>query len=191
MNVGREDKVAYTWFINTYLRKSVPRSVQRGLLNKAPSTVFTISDEAIVLWYMENSWEVWEDMKARNDTKNATIATRYTVSGDKAGGDKGDAGWSEEGKVRYNQLFDIIAKERDSKIGKDFDAYYLLSEKPTDVKAGKKVKQSCSGQHVTAKNTLSILYQNTTAMKYNDFNNLEEGQEMDDLSNACPYDCGF
>ena len=43
---------------------------------------------------------------------------------------------------------------------------------------------------MTAKNTLSILYKTTTGLKYNDYNDLDEEQEMDDLASAHPYECG-
>jgi hypothetical protein len=180
MNVGRADKEAYTWFVNTYLRKVVPRNVQSSLFKSVPSKVFTISDEAIVLWFMENSWHVWEDMKSKPQQEKSLVNPRYTVPGDRSGGDKGTAGWTMEGKDRYNELFDLIEEERNSQVGKEFDEYYALSKKPDDFKRTKE-KPSSVGLPVVARNTLSALCAGATGSDYNIF---DENQEMDALDVA-------
>lgn len=183
--MGRADKEAYTWFVNTYLRKAVPRNVQSALFKSVPSKVFTISDEAIVLWFMENSWHVWADMKTRPKNEKSLVDPKYTVPGDRAGGDKGAAGWTPQGKDRYNELFDLVDEERKSKVGKEFDEYYALSKKPDDFKQTKE-KPSSSGRPVVARNTLSALCDFSTGLDYSNYDDIAENQEMEPLDTAGP-----
>lgn len=84
---GRKDKKAYLWFVNTYLRCSTVRGIENGLLHYSPSRVFTVCDEVMTIWFLENSWDLWMDMKANNLTRpnDSTVKTKYTVPGDKAG----------------------------------------------------------------------------------------------------------
>jgi hypothetical protein len=78
---GRQDHKAYTWFVNVYLTCTVGVGHDKGLIEKSPSDVFTVDDEVLVLWLMENNWEIWADMKKRNNTKTSTLNPKFTVTG--------------------------------------------------------------------------------------------------------------
>jgi hypothetical protein len=91
------------------------------------SDLCTESDEAMGLLMLENSWDKWmEDFEKEmngeitpgDKRKQKGIErhrTKYTIQG-KMKGSKG-SGWSEEGKVRFNQFFDKV--EMDRQIGKE------------------------------------------------------------------------
>lgn len=158
---GRKDPKAYTWFVDVYLTCSVGRGHAAHLINTPPSDVFTCCDEVMVLWYMDNNWLVWADMKEKNITKGSTIASKYTVSGDKGGGSK-CAGWNEQGKRRYNELFAKIEKSRSGQSGKAFDLHYATTRDPTKLSKNKKASKKVSQQPTKLRNTLSMLVSKST-----------------------------
>jgi hypothetical protein len=157
LRCGRKDQVAYTWFVNVYLPCAVPRGVKGGLDTLPPSKVFTIGDEVMVLWFLENSWDVWADMKKRGDMKTSEVEPEYTISGDKSGGENGPAGWTERGKHRFNDLFDMVEASRRSKDGKAFDDYYVSTRNQGATKKKKKTRHATTTQPLTTKNTLAFL----------------------------------
>ena len=106
-----------------YLTCSVGGGHDKALITKSPSQVFTIDDEVLVLWLMENNWDIWADMKKRQNTKKSLVQPKFTVTGDKGGGSK-FGGWNDVGKERYNALYDLIERERSGQIGPVFDNYY-------------------------------------------------------------------
>ena len=152
----RCDPAAYTWFVNIYLVCSVGRGQKNKLLTMPLSKVFTIGDEAIVLWYMENSWHIWKDMKETNNTKSSACVPMYTVSGDKGGGGKG-AGWNELGKKRYNELFDLVENSRRSTTVPSFDSYYQSLLDPKKFAKTRKTSKPPVVQPTTTRNTLALL----------------------------------
>jgi hypothetical protein len=86
--------------------------------------VSTISDKALALLGLENGVDCWDNIftKCKGDVrpfpkgqKRFTVPTKYTVSSnpdankDKEGNDKR---WSKEGIIRFNQLRQLIIKDR-------------------------------------------------------------------------------
>jgi hypothetical protein len=158
---GRKDPQAYTWFVNVYLKSTVGKGYDAALINNPVSKVFPKDNEALVLWYLENSGEVWADMQRTGNTKKSSVPKRYTVSGDKGGGQK-LAGWSELGKIQYNELYRIIEKDRTSEEGIAFDIHYAKTrEKDREGKNAKhrKTKDTPITEQgtFTALNSLSSL----------------------------------
>ena len=93
-------------------------------LNSQPvSKVFTVSDETMVLWFMENNWDVWATQKANNNMNDHSVSPKYTISGDK-GGNTRVGGWNKEGRQRFNELYDKVEEDRTSDYGV-FDSHYL------------------------------------------------------------------
>jgi hypothetical protein len=170
---GRKDKDAYKWFVDVYLSCGVVRGVKSGLQSRPPSTVYTICDEVLVLWFLESSWHVWSEMKSNKNTslKGSTQAPLYTVPGDKSGSVNGSAGWTERGKERYNELFDWVEQERDSKAGKVFDTFYIQQHQQANNTAGKKKKKApatlLTKKPTTTRNTLSRLINPTSQEEFN------------------------
>jgi hypothetical protein len=86
------------------------------------SDLCTESDEAMGLLMLENSWDKWmedftNEMKGeittgdkRKQKGREQHRTKYTIQG-KMKGTKG-SGWTEEGKVRFNQFFDKVEGDR-------------------------------------------------------------------------------
>eukprot|EP00978_Attheya_sp_CCMP212_P025946 scaffold84441_cov30-Attheya_sp.AAC.1 len=86
------------------------------------SDLCTESDEAMGLLMLENSWDKWmedfaNEMKGeittgdkRKQKGRDRHRTKYTIQG-KMKGAKG-SGWTEEGKVRFNQFFDKVEGDR-------------------------------------------------------------------------------
>lgn len=157
---GRNDQKAYTWFVNVYLVCASGKKNQEKLLHSSPSQVYSICDEVLVLWFMENNWLIWADMKASSNTKKSSLEAKYTVPGDKGGGTL-CAGWNEAGKLRYNKLFNKIEKARKSVAGKQFDDYYATTRDPKKKMGKKKAKPVAAPQTIKIRNTLSMLCGNT------------------------------
>jgi hypothetical protein len=159
---GREDNAVYSYFVNVYLVCSKGRGVQKSLTHTPPSKVFTVCDEVIVMWYMENNWHVWADMKKTGNTKKSDVAPKYTVPGDKGGGGARYSGWNEEGKKRFNELFKTLQKQRQSVLGKSFDDYYIsLRDGTNPSKKKKKTTKKKPTKPIKMMNTLESLVQST------------------------------
>jgi len=135
---GRSDPKAYTWFVTNLLVCVLPRKRLSNLKTQSPSQVFTTSDEALILWQWENSEEVWKDMIRTGNTKNSTVAAKFTVAGNKGSTNK-FSGWSEDGKRRYNTIFTWVEKDR-LENGNTFDSYY--KEYVSQSTRGKKTKSN-------------------------------------------------
>ena len=93
----RMDQESYRYFVNMYLVCVLCHGKSKNLKYDAPSDVFSVSNETMVIWFLENSWERWEDMKLKEDKNKSEVETLYTVLGDK-GGSKKFGGWNEKGK---------------------------------------------------------------------------------------------
>jgi hypothetical protein len=122
VNEGRKNHESYYFFVRHYLVCAGGKKETSQLQHESPSSVFTISDEAMVLWQLENSWDIWIDMKAKGVTNKSTLDPKYTVSGDK-GGSRKFGGWTSEGKIRYNALFDLVEEQCSGPIGREFEKY--------------------------------------------------------------------
>ena len=150
MQLRHKDQESYKYFVDTYLICILCHGKTKNIKYSSPSEVFSTSDEAMVMWFLENSWERWEDMKKNDNKKRSDIDTKFTVPGDK-GGSKKFGGWNELEKQRYNELFDEIAEERESELVLAFDSYYQ-SKQDKNAKHKKKNDQTAS----TARATKSV-----------------------------------
>jgi hypothetical protein len=91
--------------------------------------ISTISDEALALLALENGVDRWDDVftKCKGNVRpfpkgqpipeglKSTVPTKYTVSSTLAADDDqegNDKRWSKEGIIRFNQLWQMIIKDR-------------------------------------------------------------------------------
>jgi hypothetical protein len=77
----------------------------------------TKTDEAFALLLLENNYEIWRHSVATTSddgdyaTETADLKPKYT-SGKKAGGSRRHEGWSEAGIERFNELTELVRKDR-------------------------------------------------------------------------------
>ena len=88
------------------------------------SNYATVSDEAFALLSLENNFETWMDMGHTGNTKNSTVPCKYTNGGKsecKNARSQHNKGWSDEGLCRFNDLFDLVEKNREAPHAKQFE----------------------------------------------------------------------
>ena len=84
----------------------------------------TVSDEAFALLNFENNIDTWMDMGITGDTKTSKVPRKYTNGGSakgKNGTSQHNKGWSDEGLCRFNELFDLVEKNRELPHAKQFE----------------------------------------------------------------------
>ena len=120
----REDKGTYRWFCDTFLKEiHGKREFDKITTMQNLSDYITVSDEAFALITVQNSYEKIESAI----TGNSNVKSKYTKSGATPHG-KNElfgfkyGGWSKEGILVYNNLFDKIAQDRIK--NKYFDEYF-------------------------------------------------------------------
>ena len=97
---------------------------KRKLCSMVLSKYATVSDEAFALLNFENNIDTWMDMGRTGDTKTSKVPRKYTNGGsskDKNGTSQHNKGWSDKGLLRFNELFDLVQKNRDSPYAKQFE----------------------------------------------------------------------
>jgi len=84
------------------------------------SALLTVSDEAFALLTMENNVNEWIMLlKHGKDLVNKGLHTIYTRKGENKDGTK--KGWTLDGKMRFNGLYDSIVLERNSSRSKELE----------------------------------------------------------------------
>ena len=84
----------------------------------------TVSDEALAILIYENNIETWKDMASKNITKNSMVGRKYTNGGSSNGeiaSSRRYQGWSNCGIKRFNKLFDLVKRDRESPHAKQFE----------------------------------------------------------------------
>ncbi len=126
---GRRNKTMYSIFFERFLPCVVKKSVfdQQVSVARNDNTLCTVSDEAFALLLLENSWKRWVDIyrlqKGEVTPKRgqkrrefeSDVPTKYTKGGiiyDKTVKNNDPKGWSAEGIERFNQLYDMVKKDR-------------------------------------------------------------------------------
>ena len=126
---GRRNKEIYCIFFDRFLPCVVKKSVfdHQVSVAKNDSTLCTVSDEAFALLLLENSWKRWVDIyrlqKGEVTPKRgqkrrefeSDVPTKYTKGGiiyDKTVKNNDPKGWSAEGIERFNELYDMVKKDR-------------------------------------------------------------------------------
>ncbi len=108
------------------------------------SSFVSKSDEAFALLTYENNYNCWTDMAQKNNWGSSAIKPEYTTGGNSVHtpiprtgvSNARSQGWSMKGIRRFNELFDLIGKERGDSFGPEFDNLFLdhcLKEKEQDL----------------------------------------------------------
>lgn len=77
----------------------------------------TFSNEAFAIFSLGNNYDTWIDMAITGDAKTSKVPCKYT-NGGKAQGkiatSQHNRGWSDKGLCQFNDLFDLVQKNRAS-----------------------------------------------------------------------------
>ena len=126
--------VFYTHFIKCITKKTRYEERLKAFKAGSGGDICTVSDEAFALLLLENSWDRWWDLYHKDPATLlprrggggrhqedgnpvvSNVMTKYTTGGYKyenAGeGSRNKKGWSKEGVLRYNQLYDLVETDR-------------------------------------------------------------------------------
>jgi hypothetical protein len=123
--VDETSQYVYFDFIDNFVSVVVgKRKFQKVCHVEKLSKFMTISDEALTLLLVENSYDRWIDMAKTKNTKVSNIPPKYTNGGissiDSQGSSRKYGGWSIEGLKRFDQLYAMVQADR---ISKHFDAF--------------------------------------------------------------------
>src|SRR5688572_2905110 len=120
-----KDNVMYYDFIHFFVSAVIGKmDYKRKLCSMVLSKYATVSDEAFALLNFENNIDTWMDMGRTGDTKTSKVPHKYTNGGSskgKNGTSQHNKGWSDEGLRGFNELFDLVQKNRDSQHAKQFE----------------------------------------------------------------------
>ena len=106
-------EICFPWMVSKLTWKN---NHQHVVLSK----IITIADEALALLILENNYMEWIQLAKGNEIdRNGERLTKYTHGGINKDGTK--KGWSLEGKIRFNTLFDEIQVQRDKRLSKEME----------------------------------------------------------------------
>lgn len=135
----RANTKSFRIFCDCFLSKVIGSSKwKEECISKTVSEIATISDEAFTLLLLENHWDEWsnknvEDYKkeAPYDAKNNKTVKRKPTKGKYTSegiGAKLYGGWSNEGLLRFNALYDLVTENRKTygdKVEKELLSHYV------------------------------------------------------------------
>lgn len=126
----RKSVKAYKWFYDNVLSHVVGRHYWNKYQDEKGGTAMaTVSDEALALLLIENSWSCWEEkfnhaliQMGEQEQQGGSPKTRpkYTK---RDSGVKENKGWSAKGIERFNELYNEVKEDRKER-SVDFDAEY-------------------------------------------------------------------
>ena len=149
---GRKNQEAYTVFFEHFVPCVTKKTVWDIRLEKAETNnrqsrltpLCSISDEAFALLLLENSFKRWLDLFSNHKGPvmqqrgvkqrefQSDVPTMYTRGGikyDKTSVTQSVKGWSAEGIVRFNTLFDLVKCNRAE--NPDFERRWLAARRRT------------------------------------------------------------
>ena len=115
------------------------KEFEQEITTRPLSDVITPSCEAFALLTWENNEEKWLDMM-ENHTSKSSVKTKYTDSGEVGDSKTSNNQWSEEGKRRFNELYDLVQADRKQN-AKQYDEAYMQHKKDELRQRQKKRKQ--------------------------------------------------
>jgi hypothetical protein len=89
----------------------------------------TITDEACAHLFYENNVLKWNDMATSGNHKSSEVMPKYTNGGNSTGPNATSrryGGWSKLAYNRFNELYFMIERDRDSTKGKKFNEQFRL-----------------------------------------------------------------
>lgn len=84
------------------------------------SSIITIADETLALLVLENNFLEWMELAKGKEIDKKSRMTKYTHGGNNKDGTK--KGWTLEGKLRFNEIFDQTQLEREKRESKQMEA---------------------------------------------------------------------
>ena len=124
----RKNEESFDAFVKYFLKKTYTKEWdnKRWESTTKLSDIMTVSDEAFVYLVLENNWERWLDINDRSKNKcvpsrrdasdriNSNILPKYTnINGHPSyEGGKVGRGWSHAGIERFNEICNILIKDR-------------------------------------------------------------------------------
>ena len=141
---GRENYDAYSDFFKYFIYPMGKKTYWKQTIQNASNDqdMTTKSNEAFALLLLENQWDRWLDIFTLNDgkmtsrrgqkraTSESKVMPKYTRGGiTYAAGNRedGQKGWSKEGILRFNALYDLVSEDR--KKNPEFIKKWLESER--------------------------------------------------------------
>jgi len=132
---GRENVVAYTTFFDKFLPCATKKTLWETQIERVASdldatkvpSICTVSDEAFALLLLENSFDRWVDLHIRHKGASGQrrglqgrglksdvppLYTRGGIKFEQAEMQKMEKGWSAEGRLRFNVLWDQVVQDR-------------------------------------------------------------------------------
>src|SRR5688572_25487944 len=88
------------------------------------SNYATVSDKAFALLCLENNYKTWMDMSLTGNKTTSNVPRKYTNGGSskgKNGTSQHNKGWSNEGLLRFNELFGLVEKNREGSFAKKYE----------------------------------------------------------------------
>jgi hypothetical protein len=144
-----------------YVQQIVGRVKWRHYCKKSLIRNFvTVSDEALALLAIDNSEFVWE---AQESDEGVVPQAKYTNKRSKR---RVQEGWSQEGRVRFNLYFDMVAHHRSDNTRNDFEAKYLSEEaggSGTSSTASNDNNSIPKGEHIVTKDEMDVDFDVNTA----------------------------
>lgn len=106
----------YKWFCQSFIKCVIGYDKwETNFCKNLLSSYVLPSDEAFAILLFENNYDCWQDMYEKNDMKTSQVLNKWTNSGNNKGS-KGKTikhnGWSIEAYKRFNELFQMITKNR-------------------------------------------------------------------------------
>ena len=159
VDTRRQDKDMYHDFINFFIKPVVgKRKFDTSSIKFLPSRYVTVSDEAFALLTFENNYDCWLDMAIRNDWAASNVRPLYSTGGngnqtpskaqanqefkDNNSSTSMYQGWSVQGIRRFNNLYDLVLKERNTEAGFLFEEGFLQYMQEKKDKKNKKDHQN-------------------------------------------------
>ena len=109
------------YFVSTVIGKM---NYKRKSCIEVLSSYATVSDEAFAILCFENNFDTWMDMGLRGDKKTSMVPRKYTnggISQNRKASSQHNRGWSDEGLHRFNELFDLVQKNRETPFAKEYE----------------------------------------------------------------------
>jgi hypothetical protein len=159
--MGRIHGEAYTVFFELFVPCALKKTewerriARAGTQNESSgdNLLLSVSDEAFALLLLENSYARWFDLFTRHEGSvmqqrgvkqrrfESDVPTMYTRGGikyDKYQSKDGEKkGWSDEGIIRFNALFEMVKRDRTA--NSNFEEGWLEARKAKQAEEGAKV----------------------------------------------------
>ena len=128
-------ELCFQWMVNKQVWRNNHQHVSL-------SGIITIADEALALVILENNFVEWIEIAKGNEIDKKSRLTKYTHGGTNRDGTR--KGWTLEGKLRFNTIFDETQIEREKRASKQMEARIKdmwYNEDPANQKKNKPNKE--------------------------------------------------